>query len=112
MLNSGRETLLLKDDMGGQEDGLISCGSCVSLYLRKTFSEFRRWKCARAYRKHVAATSAPLLSVHVSDEIFFFLGFYMRIFLLSSMIEILLKVSWKLGLSFTDNVHITVAKTH
>ncbi len=71
LVNSGRETLLLKDEMGGQEDGLISCGSCVSLYLRKTFSEFRRWKCARAYRKHVAATSAPLLSVHVSDGIFF-----------------------------------------
>jgi hypothetical protein len=27
------------------------------------------------------------------------------------MIEILLNVSWKLGLSFTDNEHITVAKT-
>jgi hypothetical protein len=65
-VNSGRETLLLKDEKGGQEDGLISCGSCVRL-----FSEFRRWKCARAYRKHVAATSALLLSVHVSDEIFF-----------------------------------------
>ncbi len=43
---------------------------------------------------------------------FFSWDFYMRIFLLSTMIEILLKVSWKPGLSFTDNVHITVAKTH